>query len=91
MTTLLLYNTIIKPIWTYGLELRGSTKPSNLRRIQSLQSKILRKNVNSPFYVSNLTLHKDLKVPFVSDLASSRNPKIPLHTPPSPQSYCPVP
>jgi hypothetical protein len=37
---LLLYNTIIKPIWTYKLELWGSAKPSNLGRIQSLQSKI---------------------------------------------------
>jgi hypothetical protein len=32
---LLLYNTTIKPIRTYGHELWGSTKPSNLRRIQS--------------------------------------------------------
>jgi hypothetical protein len=46
---LLLYNTIIKSIWTYGLELWGSTKPSNLRRIKSLQSKILRKIVDAPF------------------------------------------
>ena len=69
---LLIYNTIIKPTWTYGLELWGSTKPSNLRRIQS---KILRKIVSSPFYVSNLTLQNNLKVPFVSDLGSSRYQK----------------
>jgi hypothetical protein len=83
---LLLYTTIIKPIWTYGLELWGSTKPSNLRRIQSLQSKILRKIVDAPFYVSNLTLHKDLKVPFVIDLASSRYQKFhsTLHLHPNP-------
>jgi hypothetical protein len=83
---LLHYNTIIMPIWTFGLELWGSTKPSNLRRIQSLQSKILRKIVDAPFYVSNLTLDKDLKVPFVSDLASSRYQK--LH---STYTSCPVP
>jgi hypothetical protein len=35
---LLLYNTIIKPIWTYGLELWGSTKPSNLRRIPPIKN-----------------------------------------------------
>jgi hypothetical protein len=83
---LLLYNTIIKPTWTYGLELWGSTKPSNHRRIQSLQSKILRKIVNAPFYVSNLTLHNDLKVPFVRDLASSRYQKFhsTLHLHPNP-------
>ncbi|CAH1400704.1 unnamed protein product [Nezara viridula] len=34
----LIYLTIIRPIWTYGVELWGSTKPSNSSRIQSLQS-----------------------------------------------------
>jgi hypothetical protein len=69
---LLIYNTILKPTWTYGLELWGSTKPSNLSRIQSLQSKILRKIANAPYYVSNLTLHNDLHVPFVKDLSKTR-------------------
>jgi hypothetical protein len=67
--TVLLYNTIFKPIWTYRLELWSSAKPSNISRIQTLQSKILRKICNAPFFVSNLTLHKDLKVPFVKDMA----------------------
>jgi hypothetical protein len=38
---------------TNKLELWVSTKPSNLRRIQSLQSKILRKTDHAPLYVSN--------------------------------------
>jgi Reverse transcriptase (RNA-dependent DNA polymerase) len=69
---LLIYKTIIKPIWTYGLEIWGSTKPSNIKRIQSFQSKVLRKLVNAPFYVPNRILHKDLNVPLVADLASTR-------------------
>jgi hypothetical protein len=32
--------------------------------------KNIKKIVNAPFYVSNLTIHNDQKVPFVSDLAS---------------------
>ena len=46
---LLIYKTIIKPMWTYGLELWGSAKPSNTKRIQTLQSLILRKITNAPF------------------------------------------
>ena len=46
-----------------------------LSRIQSLQSKILRKIAGAPFYVSSLTLHNDLHVPFVKDLARSRYQK----------------
>jgi Reverse transcriptase (RNA-dependent DNA polymerase)/Endonuclease-reverse transcriptase len=72
---LLIYKTIIQPTWAYGLELWGSTKRTNLNRIQSLQSKILRKIVDAPFYVTNLTIHNDLKVPFVHDLVRSRYKK----------------
>ena len=66
---LLIYNSIIKPTWTYGIELWGSAKPSNIHRIQTLQSIILRKITNAPFYVTNYTLHKDLHVPFVRNYA----------------------
>jgi hypothetical protein len=66
---ILIYNSIIKPLWTYGLERWGST---NLQKIQSLQSKIIHKIANAPYYVSNITLHNDLKVPFVRDLVTTR-------------------
>jgi hypothetical protein len=56
-------------MWTYGLVLWGSAKPSNLKRMQTLQSCILRKITNAPFYVSNHTLHTDLNIPFVHNLA----------------------
>jgi hypothetical protein len=72
---LLIYKTIIQPTWAYGLELWGSTKRTNLNRILSLQSKTLRKIVDAPFYVTNLTIHKDLKVPIVHDLVRSRYKK----------------
>ncbi|CAH1392097.1 unnamed protein product [Nezara viridula] len=52
------------PIWTYGIELWGSTKPSNSSRIQSLQSKILRKILNTsdrlgPTYEHDLGLNRN--------------------------------
>jgi hypothetical protein len=64
---LILYRSIIKPIWTYGIQLWGCTKPSNTQIIQWLQSKVLRAITNAPWYVSNLTLHIDLQVSHVTD------------------------
>lgn len=64
---LLLYKCILKPIWTYGIQLWGCTKPSNTKIIQRVQSKILRSITNAPWYVSNLTLHNDLHIPYVSE------------------------
>ena len=69
---LLIYKTILKPIWTYGLELWGTAKHSNIKRIQSFQSKVLRTIVNAPYYVTNKTLHHDLNIPFVLDIIPSR-------------------
>lgn len=64
---LLLYKCILKPIWTYGIQLWGCTKPSNTKIIQRLQSKVLRLVTNAPWYVSNVTLHNDLQISFVKD------------------------
>jgi hypothetical protein len=64
---LLLYKCIIKPIWTYGIQLWGCAKPSHTKIIQRIQSKILRTVADAPWYVSNLSLHNDLQIPFVSD------------------------
>ena len=60
-----IYKPIIKPIWTSGIELWGSTKHSNLSRIQSFQSKILRTIFNAPFYLRNKIFHNDLNIPLI--------------------------
>jgi hypothetical protein len=62
---LLIYKTIIMPIWTYGLELWGCASKSSLSIIQRSQSKILRMIVDAPWYVSNATLHADLGISYV--------------------------
>lgn len=61
-TKLLIYKTLLKPIWTYGLQLWGSAKNSNINKIQVFQNITLRKITNAPFFVSNLTLHQDLGI-----------------------------
>lgn len=69
---LLLYKIILKPIWSYGVQLWECVKPSNTKIIQRIQSKILRMVFNAPWYISNKTLHEDSGVPFVEDVIKSR-------------------
>jgi hypothetical protein len=72
---LLIYKTVIKPIWTYGIELRGCASKTNIAIIQRAQSKILRSITNAPWYVCNLTLHKDLKTPYVIETIRENSTK----------------
>jgi hypothetical protein len=65
---LLIYKTIIIPIWTYGRELWGCASKSNISIIQRSQSKILRMIVDAPWYVYNATLHADLGISYVQDV-----------------------
>lgn len=65
---LLIYKTVLKPIWTYGAELWGCASNSNISIIQRAQSKIIRSMANAPWYVSNRTLHNDLKIPYVKNV-----------------------
>ncbi|KAL1123753.1 hypothetical protein AAG570_001526 [Ranatra chinensis] len=46
---LTIYNMILKPTWTYGIELWGSARKSNIDRIQSFQSKTLRTILDAPW------------------------------------------
>jgi hypothetical protein len=64
----LIYKTVLKPIWTYGIELWGCSKPSNTKILQTFQSKMLRSITNAPWFVSNQTLHEDLGVSFINDV-----------------------
>jgi hypothetical protein len=39
---LTIYKVILKPVWTYGVELWGCSKPSNTKILQTYQSKAVR-------------------------------------------------
>lgn len=58
----LLYKQILKPVWTYGLQLWGCTKSSNIQSIQRFQNKVLRNIVGAPWYIRNNDLHRDLDI-----------------------------
>jgi hypothetical protein len=61
---LLLYKTILKPIWTYGIQLWGTASIEILGRFQS---KVLRMIVGAPWYVSNSLIRRDLSCTTVKE------------------------
>jgi hypothetical protein len=64
---LLIYKTIFNPIWTYVIELWGTTSNSNIKILERFQSKVLRRIVNAPWYVPNSVIRKDLRIPTVKE------------------------
>jgi len=62
-----LYKAILKPMWTYDIQLWGTASNSNIEILQCYQSKILRQIVNAPFYISNASIYKDLGIPYVKE------------------------
>lgn len=64
---LLIYKTIIKPIWTYAIQIWGTASNSNIEITQRVQSKTLRSITKAPWYVSNHTIQRDLKICTVKD------------------------
>lgn len=67
---LLLYKAILKPIWTYGVQLWGSTCNSNIELLQRFQSKTLRFLLNAPWYINNAAIHRDLQIESVKEVVS---------------------
>ena len=59
---LIIYKVIIKPVWTYGIQLWKAACNLNLDIIQRLQSKTLRLMLNAPWYVTNAAIHRDLEI-----------------------------
>jgi hypothetical protein len=59
----LLYKTILKPIWTYGIHLWGTASTSNIEILERLQSKALRMIVDAPWY----GIRRDLQIPTVKE------------------------
>jgi hypothetical protein len=70
---LLLYKTILRPIWTYGIPLWGTASQSNIEILQRFQNKVLRAIVNAPWYVPNSILHADLSIPTIREEVTKHN------------------
>jgi hypothetical protein len=64
---LMLYKQIMKPVWTYSIQLWGCTKHGNTDIIQRLQNKVLRNIVDTLGYIRNVELHRDLQMEMVTN------------------------
>lgn len=49
-------------MWTYGIQLRGTSSNSNLEILKKMQNKVLSTPLNAPEYVANSVMLKDLKI-----------------------------
>jgi hypothetical protein len=64
---LLAYKIVLKPIWTYGLQLWRKASTSNIEILERFQSKTLRMVTDAPWYVMNALLRHDLHIPSVKE------------------------
>jgi hypothetical protein len=64
---LLLYKSILKPIWTYGIQLWGTASTANIEILERFQSKALRIIVDGPWYVPNNHIRRDLQMTSVKE------------------------
>ena len=64
---IMLYKAILKPVWTYGIQLWGTTSNSNIEILQRFQLKTLRSLIEESWYVTNETIHHDLKISTVKE------------------------
>jgi hypothetical protein len=59
---ILIYKRKLKPIWTYGIQLWGTAFTSNTEIPERFQSKALRMIVDTPRYVPNTVIRRDLQI-----------------------------
>jgi hypothetical protein len=62
---LLVYKAILKPRWTYGIQLWGTASNSNIDFLESFHSKALRIITDAPWYLPSAVIKHDLQVPSV--------------------------
>ncbi|KAG7305612.1 hypothetical protein JYU34_009704 [Plutella xylostella] len=69
---LLVYKTILKPIWTYGIQLWGSACNSNIEILQRYQNILLKSISHAPWFITNREVHEFLGMPTVKqEIATS--------------------
>jgi hypothetical protein len=59
---LLIYKTILKPIWAYGIKLWGTASTPNKEILQCFQSKALCMIPDAPWYVPNAVIQKEHEI-----------------------------
>jgi hypothetical protein len=60
---LLIYETILKPIWTCEIQLWGTASTYNIEILERFQSEALRMIMDAPWNVPNTVIRRDLQIP----------------------------
>ncbi|GFW04404.1 RNA-directed DNA polymerase from mobile element jockey [Trichonephila clavipes] len=60
----LLYKQVLRPVLTYAAPVWGAAAPTTIKKVQTMQNKILRIMTNAPWYIRHSVLHHDLKRPY---------------------------
>lgn len=68
----LLYLSVLRPIWTYGIEIWGCTSKSNRDIVQRRQNIILRSLTNARWFQRNDDIHADMKIKFIDEVIRER-------------------
>jgi len=63
-----IYKAIIKPVWSYGIQMWGTASNSNIKIIERFQAKTLRIITDAPWYVPNEAIRRDLQLPTVKEV-----------------------
>ena len=64
---LLLYKSMLRPVWSYGCQLWGCAAKSNLDKIEVIQMKILRSIAKARWYERNADIRADLSIDSVEE------------------------
>jgi hypothetical protein len=62
---LIIYKTILKPIWAYGIQVWGTASTSNIEILERFEPKALYMITDAPWYVPNTVIRRDLQIPTV--------------------------
>lgn len=73
--SLLLYKSILRPILLYACPVWGTASRSQIRKIQTMQNKILRISVNAPWFMRNTQIHRETGVPYITDFIAKATKK----------------
>jgi hypothetical protein len=58
---------MVKPLWTYGLQLWSTASTSNIEILECFQYKVLGTIVDAPWYGPNTVIRNDLHTPKVKE------------------------
>lgn len=72
---LLVYKTILKPTWTYGIELLGTASNSNIEILQRYQNSILKLIAQAPWFTKNTEVHEYFQMPTIKQEIRTRSLK----------------